>query len=207
MQAFERERYALVVRLPREVEVRIEDTYLGLVGITKPTMGFHITLVGPFHLPEGAGMEALSGVADVCARWQPFRVRVYGLGTFEVEENNVVYLHVAEAQRIMALHDDLLEETAACVVHQNEQYREWNVESYYPHVTLGLGLSDQELSILLHDAANRVLDETFEISRIWIAAQPPHGSWHYVASYTLGVPTPQPLTPCADDEQLKQGAG
>ncbi|NLG49806.1 MAG: 2'-5' RNA ligase family protein [Chloroflexi bacterium] len=201
MREFDRERYALIIRLPREVEVRIEDTYLGLVGITKPTMGFHITLLGPFYLSEGVSIESLCGVADVCARWQPFRVRVYGLGTFEVQEDNIVYLHVADSERVMALHDDLLEAASACVTYQSEQYEEWNVDSYYPHVTLGLGLSDQELSNFLRDAANRVLDETFEVSRIWIAAQPPSGSWHYVATYTLGVPTPQPLTPCSDNEQ------
>ena len=203
MQTSDRTRYALVVRLPREVEVRIEDTYLGLAGITKPTMGFHITLLGGFYLPEGAGIESLCSIADVCARHQPFQVRIYGLGAFEAKENNVVYLHVTDANHIMALHDDLLEATSACIVHQNEQYREWNVDAYYPHVTLGLGLSDQELLAFLRDSANRVLDETCEISEVWLAAQHPDGSWRYIASYTLGVPASAelPSRSCADAGQ------
>ncbi len=66
-ETYNRARYVLVVRLPRQVEVRIEDAYLALAGTTKPVMGYHISLLGPFHVPDEADSPFLANIGAVPA--------------------------------------------------------------------------------------------------------------------------------------------
>jgi len=180
-------RYVLVVRVPRPVEVRIEDVYLSLAGTTKPVMGFHITLLGPCFLadPEGAKSQFISRVKDVCRRRKPLGVRLRKLGAFRGKDNNVVYLRITRPGAILTLHRDLLAATSGLIIPQDERYREWYTTSYQPHVTLGLGLSDRELEGLLHEGTPRQFDESFETSHIWLVEQSPQGPWQYVAEFPL----------------------
>jgi 2'-5' RNA ligase len=182
-------RYGLIVRLPREVETRIEDTYLSLLGATKSNMGYHITLLGPFYRlnDEQAHFDAV--VSSVCQRWQPFHVQVAGLGTFLAKDDNVAYVSVVEPDRIVTLHTELLEATTGFVAPQDERFFKWSVESYNPHVTLALGLTDHALAEFLRASAEHKLDETFLVKRIWLAEQAPSGPWQYLASYPLGIPS------------------
>ena len=182
-------RYVLVVRVPRPVEVRIEDVYLSLASTTRPAMGFHITLLGPYFFSAGASPRFMSKVSAMCRSWTPFSTRLCGLGAFKEKDDNAVYLQIVEPQILLALHNALLEATAGMTIPQDERYREWYVLSYQPHVTLGLGLSDRELEEFLRSSTLRQFDESFEVSRIWLAEQVPHGPWQYVAEYPLGAPS------------------
>jgi 2'-5' RNA ligase len=179
-------RYALVVRLPRAVEVRIEDAFLGIAGSTKPVMGYHITLLGPCLLQEGAFQAFAAAVTAACRRWSPFEVRVTGLGAFRAKDDNVAYLEIADPRNVVALHEDLLRATDGLVIPQDERYREWCTTAYQPHVTLGLGLSDAELEEFLRAGGQRRFDERFKVTRIWLAAQAPQGLWQYEGEYILG---------------------
>lgn len=179
-------RYALGVRVPREIEVRIEDTYLSFLGSTKPYMGYHITLLGPFYILESAESQFGANVANLCKRWQPFRVQVTGLGTFLRKDDNVVYLSIANPETLLALHADLLKTLADRISPQDEYFYKWDVKFYQPHVTLGLGLTDKRLEEFLSVAAACKFDESFEVSRIWLASQAQNGPWQYIASYPLG---------------------
>lgn len=182
----ERTRYALLVRLPRHVEVRIEDTYLALQGATKPVMGYHITLLGPFQLID-AGIEALlEGVRRVCDVQRPFRVRIAGLDAFRSRDQNVVLLRITRPKRVIALHEALVSATANRVTPEDERYREWTIEHYVPHVTLGMYLRDDELAAFLNAGHAREVDERFEVTGIWLAAQEPQGPWRHVIEYAFG---------------------
>jgi 2'-5' RNA ligase len=184
--ANERERYALLVRLPRAVEIRIEDVYLNLASVTKPNMGYHITLLGPFHMARVAHALFQTSVEAVCRHWSPFHLRITGLGEYKASDDNVVFLRIANPQDLTALHRDLLEATQDQILAQDERLREWNFQDFEPHVTLGLGLTDQELDHFMRAAAGCAFDESYEVTRVWLAGGISTGPWQYIASYTLG---------------------
>ena len=179
-------RYALVVRLPRQAEVHIEDMYLRLPGVTRPTMGYHITLLGSFLLGEGAELGAFDPVRAVCASWPPFTVHVAGLGVFGDGGANTVYLGVVECDRMAALHRALLQALEGRITFPSEQYRLWNTTAYQPHVTLSLSLSDRALSDLLEAGQRRMQPEVVRVQSVWLVAQSPASSWQYLAEYPLG---------------------
>lgn len=197
------------MRVPRPIEVRIEDIYLRLAGTTKPVMGFHITLLGPFlfsspgasgQLPvdsaankerDVSASEFASRVSAVCRNWSPFSVRLHGLGVFKGQNDHLVYIRIAEPQKLVALHNELLEAVGDLIIPQDERYHEWYVTSYRPHVTLGLGLSDRELEEFLRTRRLLPFDESFEVSRLWLVQQAPNGPWQYVTEFPLRASEPK----------------
>ena len=185
-ETLNRERYVFVVRLPRKIEIQIEDTYLILASVTKPTMGYHVTVLGPLCLREGVGPEALSVVSEICQQQDPFSIRVVGLGAFEAEDDNAVYLGVHPSDELMALQGALSEAMAELVVYSSDRSREWNQGGFCPHVTLGLALLDQELADFMEAGRQRTFDEVFEVDRIWLAAQEPNRAWRFVGDCALG---------------------
>jgi 2'-5' RNA ligase len=179
-------RYAVIVRLPRAIEVRIEDAYLSMLGTTRPIMGYHITLLGPFYIVDHCEAITTERVQAVCRRSTPFTIRLQGLGTFAEQDNNVVYVRIADPSPLAALHNALLRATEDVIVAQNERYREWTAERYMPHVTVGLGMTDNELSEFLRGSFRFEIDATLEVTRLWLVEQRPNGPWQYVGEYPLG---------------------
>ena len=188
----ERPRYAVIVRLPRAVEVHIEDAYLSMLGTTRPNMGYHITLLGPFYICDHCKAAALERVRAICQDTEPFSLRLQGLGTFAEQNNNVVYVRIADPTRLATLHNTLLNETERLVTIQNARFREWTAERYMPHVTVGLGMTDSELSEFLRGSARFEIDATLAVSRLWLVEQYPNGPWRYVAEFPLGQSTGEP---------------
>ncbi len=182
----DRARYALMVRVPRTIEVAIEDDYLIPLGTTKPTMGYHITLLGPFYLPEEREHTAFSrAVQEVCQRRQPLLVSVAGLGAFEKEDDNVIYLRLADPHRLVALHEELLEATREHVAFADTDFSEESRGTYLPHITLGLALTDRELVQFFRTVAERIPEITFRVSALWLVAQESSEPWRYVIGYPL----------------------
>ncbi len=181
-----RPRYALVVRLPRQAEARIADAYLWLPGITRPSMGYHITLLGPLLLSEGVGPEAFEAARAVCARWGAFGVQIAGLGAFENDGVNTIYLGVVECDRIVPLHRALYEALDDRIDFASAQYRLWNESAYTPHVTLSLGLDERALMDLLATNQRRAVVVDVEVTSVWLVMQGPAGAWQFLAEYTLG---------------------
>jgi 2'-5' RNA ligase len=182
----EKPRYAVIVRLPRAVEVRIEDAYLSMLGATRPIMGYHVTLLGPFYILDHCEAVTTQRVQAVCQHTEPFAIRLQGLGTFTEQDNNVVYVRIADPSHLAALHNNLLRETEDVIVPQNERYREWTAEHYMPHVTVGLGMMDSELAEFLRGSFRFEIDDTLEVTRLWLVEQRPSGPWQYVAEFALG---------------------
>ena len=182
----EKPRYAVIVRLPRAIEVRIEDAYLSRLGTTRPIMGYHVTLLGPFYIHDNCEEIAVRRVQAVCRRTRPFEIRLQGLGTITEQDNNVVYVRIADPAHLAALHNTLLRETEDVVTPQNERYREWTAERYMPHVTVGLGMTDNELAEFLRGSFRFEIDATLEVTRLWLVAQRPSEPWQYVSEFVLG---------------------
>jgi 2'-5' RNA ligase len=185
----------LVVRLPRPVELRIEDIFLDLAGATRPTMGYHITVLGPFYLDEEVDYRFLTPVQQVCARWQPFEVDISTVSFFEAPDDNAVYLRVLDGDGLVTLHYDLLNNVKEIATMQDERTREWNEELYAPHITLALKLSDKDLPHFLRTAASQDLHVTFLIDEIWLCRQQARAPWQYVAHFPLGTDEEQLVPP------------
>ena len=185
-ETLEQPRYVLVIRIPRRVEIVIEDIFLELVGTTKAAIGYHITLAGSFILPDGADHHGLSFFESACHTYSPITVRLAGLGSFRAPGSSVVFLRVADAEAMVDLHRQIVRDLNGRIAYANERAARWNAEGYLPHVTLGLGLTDRELAAFLENGDRRVLDETFRAEEIWLAEQQPDEPWRYVSSYQLG---------------------
>lgn len=183
-ERLEHPRYALVAPVPRAVEVRIEDAFLGLLGTSKPIMGYHITLVGPFVWAAEPDERGLEQVAQVCAAWPPFAVRLRGLRAFRAPNANAVYIPVLEAESLVRLHERLQAILEPSIVLQ----RELPDEGYLPHVTLGLGLTDSELQRVMAGSGDRVLDETITIEELYLVEERPSAPWRRVRALPLFRP-------------------
>ncbi len=150
-------------------------------------MGYHISLLGPYCLVKGTPSPFLPPISRVCRQSEPFSVRLTGLGVFRTEDNNAVYLDIADPAPILALHNALLRATEGLTEPENEQLRIWTIDNYHPHVTLGLGMSDDDLEEFLRLGSERQVDLTFDVQSIWLAEQVPNGPWEYSAEYPLGT--------------------
>lgn len=190
------ERYALVLRVPRQQEVSIEDAYLGLAGLTKPVASYHITLVGPFHFRSALSKEIEDILGTACSRWEPFDVRIRGLGAFEKPGDHLVYLGVTNEEQVVALRGFLLKQLLPHLTPENERVAQFTLASYHPHVTLGLGLSDAELRAILGATIRRPVDLSFRADCVWLMSQAGSAPWRYVRSFALGG---EAAAPCSLD--------
>jgi len=182
-------RYALVIRIPRAIEVQIEDTFLALVGITRPIMGFHITLVGPFLWNRDADSSVLDQLAQSVQSYDPFEVTIGGSGAFVGEDANAVYIAVEQSPALRELQARahwLLRPHIAL-------QREIPPEEYIPHVTLGLGLTPEERDRALVALSNQPITATLGVVELHLVEEKPQSPWRAVRSFPLaGQPPPEP---------------
>ncbi|MFH1084723.1 MAG: 2'-5' RNA ligase family protein [Chloroflexota bacterium] len=193
----DRARYVLLIRVPRAVEVRIEDIFLHLQGTTKPLMGYHVTVLGPFQLPAGSDPLGLVGIEEVCRRQPPIEIELAGLGGFISHDDNAIFVHVVDSEEGLRLHAELLASLAEQIEFPDERARLWNVRDYRPHVTLGLGLSDKQFESLLRAASDRHCHARFVAHEVLLMVQAPNEPWRTIATYPLGPAA----APSADRDQ------
>lgn len=184
-------RYALVAPLPRAVEVRIEDAFLGLLGASKPIMGYHVTLVGPFVWAGEPDEHRLRRVAETCAAWPPLAVRIHGLSAFRATNRNALYIPVLESESLEALHRALKTILEPAMIQERPSLQ----GDYVPHITLGLGLTDSELERVMAGWQERVLDERFLVDSVHLLEEPPSAPWRSIRAWLLSTPhAPQGAT-------------
>jgi len=177
-------RYLLLIRLPREAEVAIEDRFLGLAGVTKPAMGYHITLAGPFFVDEAERAGPLQdGLEQLARALRPFRVEVAGLDAFS-GEGHTAYLGVAPSRALDELWSTLRRYLESQIDCQYDHYQAG--DAFRPHVTLGIGLSDDELRGITVAHSDAPLALSFLISEVWLALQEPNGPWEFLSAIPLG---------------------
>ena len=182
----QKRRYVLMIPVPREAEVRIEDAYLHLAGSTKPLMGYHVTLLGPFFLADPSLSDMLPCVEKACRNAVPFELTVMRLDAFHGDGMHVVYLSVGDGDQLAALHWALVEATRGHLEMPNERVRVWNLECYEPHITLGMGLTDAELDAFVELGLVRDPELAFLGDRISLVEQAPNGLWQHIACFPLG---------------------
>lgn len=182
-----RVRYVLVAAVPRDIEVIIEDAYLHLAGSTRPLMGYHVTLLGPFYLLGDSAHDALPGLVKVCDATRPFELVVTGMGAFHAGDTHTVYLSAGKGDQPDALHWALVEAMRDEIEMCNEHIRVWNMERYHPHITLGMNLTDRELDDFMTLGLVHDLEIRFAVDRISLVQEGLNGLWQHVACYPLGA--------------------
>jgi 2'-5' RNA ligase len=181
-------RYAVVARIPRPIEVEIEDAFLNLPGITRPSMGFHITLVGPFQWLEEVPPRLLTRLARLCRHTEPLELALAGPGTFVGDESNGVYMGVDHTEALCTLQARLLHVLRPHILLQ----REPDPHGYIPHVTLGLGLTPDERDRAFAGLGERRFSGSFSIRELHLVEEPPGSPWRPVRVLPLaGQPPPE----------------
>ena len=182
-------RYALVIRVPRTLEVQIEDAFLTLVGITRPIMGFHITLVGPFVWTSPDMEGVLSGLSRLCLKVEPFELSVGGSGAFVGEEANAVYLQAGPSPALMRLQSLTYRLLRPHIALQ----RDMPPESYVPHVTLGLNMTAGERDRALAALSEQPLCVSLSVVELQLMEEQPNSPWRAVLTFPLaGQPPAEP---------------
>ena len=179
------ERYALVFVLPREAQLRIEDTYLHWQGITRPPMGYHVTALGPFVIVKGHSQDDLGVVANICLNQSAFHLVLGEPDVFRNAANQVAYLAVHNPEPMRALHKELLEGTRDIVAAPNPEYRLWTVEQYLPHMTLGIGLGEDAVAEFLVYARRHPLELRCLVQELSLLKRLGGGVWQKLAEFPL----------------------
>jgi 2'-5' RNA ligase len=179
-------RCALVARVPRPIEVQIEDAFLNLPGITRPSMGFHITLVGPFRWAEEVPPRLLTRLARLCRRTVPLELAIAGPGTFSGDDSNAVYMGVDHTEALCTLQARVF-----CLLRPYTLLqREPDPHGYVPHITLGLGLTPEERDHAFAGLEDRHLGASFAISELHLVEELPGSPWRVVRTLPLAGQAP-----------------
>ena len=180
-----RPRYVLVIQLPRSTELRIEDAFLGHIGVTRPAMGYHVTLLGPFCLIKGSA-EVLSALIDqICHTMPSFDLQLAGVKAFSSADNHIAYLQVGSIEPLLYLRDRLL----ADLLSQDilvDPCPQIDTDVYLPHVTLSLELTYDELALLTESSSVRDFSATFTVNALALVAEQIGAPWRVEKVFPLG---------------------
>ena len=174
-------RYLLMIRLPRTTEVRIEDRFLPSVGATRPPMGYHISIVGPFYWASDNVEPSLSRTNSACAQASPLALRIRGVDVFENAPDDCgVFLHVGPVRPLRALRERLLAALGEAITPQYHR-----VGPYRPHVTIGLNLPSRVGQALLQ-SGKQPFRARFAADEVWLMEQRPQSPWRPLLAFCLG---------------------
>ncbi len=185
MSQVQQTRHLLMLPLPRALQVRIEDRYLPSVGATRPSMGYHISIVGPFFWRDQDTDAALETIARVCAATKPLRISLHHADVFRnAPDDNGVFIAVRPVWALRRLHRRLRRALRQEIALQH-QYG----GLFRPHITLGLNLPAPSRDTLLR-SARKPLDSRFEAAELWLMEQRPQDPWRPLFSFALGRDEP-----------------
>lgn len=177
-----RSRYLLMVRLPRAVEVRIEDRFLPSIGATRPAMGYHVSIVGPFYWAVDDQQAPLARLRHACAHARPLLLRIRGIDVFENAPDDCgVFLGVGPVRPLQALRQQLLVALGEAITPQYQRSG-----PFRPHVTIGLNLPSQVGRTLLQ-SGRAPFRAHFEAREIWLLEQRPQNPWRPLLAFGLGL--------------------
>ncbi len=177
----QRPRYVVYMPLPRALELRLEDAFLERIGATRPAMGYHLSLVGPFTLlaEPWQGDERL---VTLCAAVAPFSVHLEKPDLFRAPNANTLMLPVSASAELVALQSVLYAALLPWVRLEHDQ----SPAAYRPHITLGIGLLDTDLADALRGGDTPWNGESFWASEVCVARQHRRGPWEVLRRMALG---------------------
>jgi 2'-5' RNA ligase len=185
-----RARYLLMLPVPRAIEVKIEDRFLPRLGATRPSMGYHVSIAGPFFWVHEAHEPALERVQRVCAELSPARLAVQGIDVFEnAPDDCAVFIEIGPVRRLRRLHRHVLGALGSAVSMQYQRSGHFR-----PHITLGLNLPSHACDSLRQNAGNPWRAH-FLVTEMWLIEQRPQNPWRPLLSFSLGTgDAPHPLS-------------
>lgn len=169
--------YGVVILPPADLYrelLAIRDRHPLLRSLAPP----HITVKSPF-LYRQTGAIVVEQLEEICAAWEPFEIRLGGLGTFR---DRVLYVKVHEDGDLSDLHWDLLEGLEGYVETLQERFEG---SGYTPHLTLADKLSAEDIA-----EARKLLDglsfrRRFQVDRIHLLRG--KGRWEIARTFLLGA--------------------
>lgn len=138
----------------------------------------HITVKSPFLFRQTMAL-AVDRLEDLCCQWEPFEIRLGGLGVFR---NSILYVRVGESTELTALHQDLMENLDGYVETLNDRY---DGHAYHPHLTLADRLAPDDLLEARRLLVAHRLHRRFVVDRIHLLRG--KGSWDIARTFALGA--------------------
>ncbi len=137
----------------------------------------HITVKSPFLFRQ-SGATVVEKVEALCEEWEPFEIRLGGLGVFR---NSILYVKVGESEELNLLHQDLVESLDGYVETLNDRY---DGSAYNPHLTLADKLAPDDLAEARRLLMDQRLQRRFVVDRIHLLRG--KGAWNIARSFVLG---------------------
>lgn len=138
----------------------------------------HITVKSPF-LYRQSGALVVEVLEAICARWQPFEIKVGGLGVFR---KSILYARVEESPDLSALHRELIEQLDGFV--ETLGGGRYEGSGFTPHLTLADSLAPEELPSARKALNDVRFSRRFEVDRIHLLRG--RGRWDIVRSFVFG---------------------
>ena len=184
-----RTRQLLMLPVPRAIEVLIEDRFLPSIGATRPPLGYHVSIIGPFFWEGDARASALARVQQACAELSPLRLTVQGIDVFEnAPDDCAVFVGIGPVRRLRRLHQRVLTALGGAI---GMQYQRSG--PFRPHITLGLNLPSRPCHGLRRDA-DASWHAHFLATELRLMEQQPQTPWRTLLSFSLGTDdAPRPL--------------
>lgn len=137
----------------------------------------HITVKSPF-LYRMSGATVIDQLEEICQNWEPFEIRLGGLGVFR---NSILYVKVHENGDLSDLHWDLVDGLDGFVETLQDKY-EGN--EYTPHLTLADKLDPDDVVEARKLLTNISFHRRFVVNRIHLLRG--KGRWDVARTFTLG---------------------
>lgn len=138
----------------------------------------HITVKSPFLFRQSGAM-VVEEIEAICEQWEPFEIRLSGLGVFR---NSILYVRVEETGELSDLHWDLVDGLNGFVETLHDRY---DGDSYTPHLTLADRLEPQDLADARRVLSGVRFQRRFLVDRIHLLRG--RGRWDITRTFRLGT--------------------
>ena len=135
----------------------------------------HITLKSSFLATEEQIKEISAQLKEISSKHQPFSLKILKVSTFQ-PVNNVIYLKVDPTPELLALHEDL----------HNDSLGKEKEYAFVPHLTLAQDLSDKEHNDILGQLRLMKFEHEEMVDHFHLLYQTDNESWKVYETYQLG---------------------
>lgn len=169
--------YGVVILPPPDLYrelLAIRQRHPLLRSVTPP----HITVKSPFLFRQSGAM-VVEQLEAICEQWEPFEVRLAGLGVFR---NSILYVKVGDNPYLNDLHLDLLDALDGYVETLSGRY---DGDAYTPHLTLAERLAPEDIADARRILNDVQLNRRFVVDRIHLLRG--RGRWDITHTFQLGA--------------------
>jgi 2'-5' RNA ligase len=133
----------------------------------------HVTLLPPTEVDEEVLPEIVEHLGKVAGATAPFRMRLFGTGTF-LPVSPVVFVQIS---RGLAECEALEAKVRDGVLERELQF------PYHPHVTVAHDLDEPRLELAMSDLADYQAE--FDLDRLKLYEQCPDGTWRVLCEFAF----------------------